>query len=221
MSEKEIIESVIKCDNYYSIQTKEGSGFGLDFKYDVEPKAGDVVEVDITNGSTIRGLKLNGKEVFYKTDEDLAREHKEWCDNYKNQQQEEFEKEKDSLDAKYNALPKVFQERIDKFRANNPNFRVEYESYEMFCCEQAVEIANALQTKEAIKEFADLDWEKQKEKVPNLDGGHSGNTFGMSCRLAYWYLDNPENVAKEHGSLSVLVGSEEYGDVAKDSAENN
>jgi hypothetical protein len=219
MSEKEIIKSVIKCDDYYSIQTEGGSGFGLDFKYGVEPKAGDVIEIDITNGSTIRGLKLNSKEVFYKTDEDLAREHKEWCENHKKQQQEEFEKEKDSLDAKYNALPKVFQKRIDKFRANNPNFRVEYESYEMFCCEQAVEIANAMQTKEAIKEFADLDWEKQKEKVPNLDGGHSGNTFAMSCRLAYWYLDNPENVVKEHGSLSVLVGSEEYGDVAKDSNE--
>jgi hypothetical protein len=41
---------------------------------------------------------LNGEKVFYKTDEDLAREHKEWCDNYKNQQQEEFEKEKDSLE---------------------------------------------------------------------------------------------------------------------------
>ena len=218
MSETEIIESVTKSDGYYNIQTKS-SGFGLELKYGVEPKKGDTVEVEVTNGSTIRGVKLNGVKVFYKTDEDLAREHKEWCENNKKRQLEEFEKEKDSLDAKYNALPKVFQERIDKFRANNPKFRVEYESYEMFCCEQAVEIANALQTKEAIKEFADLDWKEQVKKVPNLDGGHSGNTFGMSCRLAYWYLDNPENVAKEHGSLSVLVGSEEYGDVAKDSTE--
>ena len=219
MTEKLIVESVIKSDGYFHITTKEGTGFGLDLKYNVEPKEGDSIEMETTNGSTIRGLKLNGVEVFYKTDEDLAREHKEWCENNKKRQLEEFEKEKDSLDAKYNALPKVFQERIDKFRTNNPNFRVEYESYEMFCCEQAVEIANALQTKEAIKEFADLDWEQQKEKVPNLDGGHSGNTFGMSCRLAYWYLDNPETVAKAHGSLSVLVGSEEYGDVAKDSTE--
>lgn len=219
MTEKLIVESVIKSDGYFHITTKEGTGFGLDLKYNVEPKEGDSIEMETTNGSTIRGLKLNSVEVFYKTDEDLAREHKEWCENNKKRQLEEFEKEKDSLDAKYNALPKVFQERIDKFRTNNPNFRVEYESYEMFCCEQAVEIANALQTKEAIKEFADLDWEQQKEKVPNLDGGHSGNTFGMSCRLAYWYLDNPENVAKAHGSLSVLVGSEEYGDVAKDSTE--
>jgi len=218
MSETEIIESVTKSDGYYNIQTKS-SGFGLELKYGVEPKKGDTVEVEVTNGSTIRGVKLNGVKVFYKTDEDLAREHKEWCENNKKRQLEEFEKEKDSLDAKYNALPKVFQERIDKFRANNPKFRVEYESYEMFCCEQAVEIANALQTKEAIKEFADLDWKEQVKKVPNLDGGHSGNTFGMSCRLAYWYLDNPENVAKEHGSLSVLVGSEENGDVAKDSTE--
>lgn len=219
MTEKLIVESVIKSDGYFDITTKEGTGFSLDLKYNVEPKEGDSIEMETTNGSTIRGLKLNSVEVFYKTDEDLAREHKEWCENNKKRQLEEFEKEKDSLDAKYNALPKVFQERIDKFRTNNPNFRVEYESYEMFCCEQAVEIANALQTKEAIKEFADLDWEQQKEKVPNLDGGHSGNTFGMSCRLAYWYLNNPEHVAEAHGSLSVLVGSEEYGDVAKDSTE--
>lgn len=218
MIEKEIIESVTKSDGYYNIQTKS-SGFGLELKYGVEPKKGDTVEVEVTNGSTIRGIKLNGVKVFYKTDEDLAREHKEWCEGNKKRQLEEFEKEKDSLDAKYNALPKMFQERIDKFRTNNPNFRVEFESYEMFCCEQAVEIANALQTKEAIKEFADLKWEDQVKKVPNLDGGHSGNTFGMSCRLAYLYLDNPENVAKSHGSLSALVGSEAYGDIAKDSTE--
>lgn len=175
--------------------------------------------METKNGSTIRGIELNGVKVFYKTDEDLEREHKEFCAKMKTDRQDEFAREKDSLDAKYNALPQVFKERIDKFRSNNADFRVEYESYEMFCCEQAVEIANALQTKEAIKEFADLGWEEQVKKVPNLDGGHSGNTFGMSCKLAYWYLDNPENVTKAHGSLSVLVGSEEYGDVAKDSTE--
>lgn len=60
--------------------------------------------------------------------------------------------------------------------------------YNLFCCEQGVEIATALETKERIVEFHKMDWEEQKELVPNLSDGHSGNTFSMSCRLAISYL---------------------------------
>ena len=61
-------------------------------------------------------------------------------------------------------------------------------NYNIFCCEQGILIANALETKEKIVEFHKADWDVQKEMVPMLSDDHSGNTFGMSCRLAISYL---------------------------------
>lgn len=60
--------------------------------------------------------------------------------------------------------------------------------YNIFCCQQAIIIANALETKERIVEFHKADWEEQMKMVPMISSDHSGNTFGMSCRLALCYL---------------------------------
>lgn len=57
----------------------------------------------------------------------------------------------------------------------------------------------------------ELDYEKQIQKVPDLDEGHSGNSFGVSCRLAYWFIKEPEYVYKEHGALCPLIGCKNYG----------
>jgi hypothetical protein len=65
--------------------------------------------------------------------------------------------------------------------------------YNLFAMEQAIVIAEALQTKEAIIEFKDKGWDEQKKLVPGLDDGHSGNTFGMALRFAIAYL--PQLVA--------------------------
>lgn len=45
------------------------------------------------------------------------------------------------MDVDYENLPDAFKKRIDRFRANNPDFRFEFESYELFCCMEAVKIA--------------------------------------------------------------------------------
>jgi hypothetical protein len=60
--------------------------------------------------------------------------------------------------------------------------------YNLFAMEQAIVIAEALQTKETIIEFKDKGWDEQKKLVPGLDDGHSGNTFGMALRFAIAYL---------------------------------
>lgn len=112
------------------------------------------------------------------------------------------------LNKMYDDLPPEFKERIDTFRKNNPKFRVDYEHYELFCCEQAVIIANALKTPEAVKEWAESS--DRWELVPNLDHGHSGNTMGMATHLAYWYLQQPDAINRIAGALSPLVGSKEY-----------
>jgi hypothetical protein len=60
--------------------------------------------------------------------------------------------------------------------------------YNLFCCDQAIIISESLKTKERIVEFNKATWEIQKKMVPSISDDHSGNTFGMSCRLAIAYI---------------------------------
>jgi hypothetical protein len=190
---------------------------GLYKKYGVTPKVGDELTVHTKGGSfgTIRGMDLNGKKIFWKTDKELEAERVEWLRKNEEEKQQKFKDNVAELDKQYDALPKCFKERIDKFRANNDRFRIDYEGYELFCCEQAIAIANGCKTPEMVQEFGKKEWAEQLLQVPELSDGHSGNTFGASCKLAYWYLSNPENVQKVNGALSPLVGSVEYGEVAR------
>lgn len=215
MKETGVINKVHKLKNGdYDIVLDSSIGFILSNKYQYEePKIGDKVELETDYTNTIRGVKINDQQIFYKTDEQVEQERQEWLKENQRQKEEEFEKNKFQMDEDYNNLPFVFQQRIDRFRRGNPKFRIDYEGYELFCCKEAVKIAsyfNITQEKEFI-EFAKASYDEQKLKVPTLGTGHSGNTFGAAVRLAYWYLFNPENVAKEHGALAPLVGCDEYG----------
>jgi len=208
-----IITEVTESEDYYSI-SQSGMCCGLKKNYGFVPKVGNKLTVHTKGGAfgTIRGMDLNGQQIFWKTDEDLEAERIEWLRKNEEEKQQKFKDNVAEMDAKYEALPKCFKDRIDKFRTNNERFRIDYEGYEVFCCEQAVVIAEGCKTPEGIQEFAKKDWKEQLKQVPGLDGGHSGNTFGAACRLAHFYLSNPENVVKMHGALSPLVGSAEYGD---------
>ena len=214
--ETRTVTEVTESEDYYSI-SQDGMCCGLKKEYGVKPVIGDKLTVHTKGGAfgTIRGMDLNGKQIFWKTDEDLEAERLEWLRKNEEEKQQRLKDNVAKMDEQYNALPKCFRERIDKFRTNNERFRIDYESYEVFCCEQAVVIANACKTPEEIQAFAKKSWEEQLKQVPELSDGHSGNTFGASCHLAHWYLLNPENVVKMHGALSPLVGSNEYGDVAR------
>ena len=167
-------------------------------------------------GYTVRGVEINGNIMYYRTPEEEEERHKKWCDDKDERDKKNFKKMNKKLDEYYNKLPDLFKQRIDKFRNNNPDFRWKYESYEMFCCNEAVKIANALKSIEEIKKWKDLSFEEQK-KLVDIDEGHSGNTFGCSVNLACWYLSScPENVVRQYGALAPLVGSKEYGCVPRD-----
>jgi hypothetical protein len=217
MDEEELIITAVTPDKDGKwISISAGScGFGLETKYNVVPKVGDTIILHTVGWSLIRGITLNGTLIYYKTDEDLELERLEQQLKYEQEKQELFKKEVKSLDKKYSKLPQVFKDRIDRFRANNDRFRIDFESYELFCCEQAVVIAKACKTPAGVQEFSKMEWKDQMNKVKKLSDDHSGNTFGMSTQLAYWYLEQPDVVTKAHGSLSVLVGSAEYGDSLK------
>lgn len=166
-------------------------------------------------GYPVRGLYLNEQRVYYRTEAEEEQRHRDWVADQKRQRFEEFETHRVERDAKVAALPEIFQRRIQKFRDHNPEFRYEFEPYEIFCCEQAVLFARKFPTVEQLQAFSKMDSEEQvshfNEEEKEEFEGHSGNTFGASVRLAYHYLTNPENVYREHGALVALVGCEAYG----------
>lgn len=159
-------------------------------------------------------VKCGGREVFYRTEAEQEEKHRQDVEEHHRQDRAEFEKNRADWDRRVAALPAAFQKRIDKFRTNNPDFRWKYEKYELFVCEEAVKLAKALGSVDAIRAFSEKPY-KDQLKMVSIDSGHNGNTFGMACKLAVLFLSDPEGVVKLHGALAPLVGSEEYGCVPR------
>jgi hypothetical protein len=205
-----------ESDGGWSIKNEDGWSFFVPASSPVEPVAGMRARFYGPGiGYTVRGLFLDGRKVFYRTEAEENERHRKWCEEREREQKYDFEKNRVDIDRRVAALPEVFQRRLQKFRTNNPDFRWKFEGYELFCCEQAVLIAAAVGSADAVSAFHKLPWTEQLAKVPGLSDGHSGNTFGIACSLAMWYLTQPENVVRLHGALAPLVGSQEYGCVPK------
>lgn len=204
------VTSVEPSKGGWSIGTDAYSFFVPD--HGVEPHVDDTARFYGRGfGSVVRGLDLNGVEVFYRTPEEQARKDAADRAAYLADKQRRFEANKADLDAQYDALPPAFKARIDRFRENRDDFRWQHEAYELSVCTDAALIAWTLKTPEAIAAFHDLPWEQQQEMVPGLFDGHSGNSFGAACYLARLYIEQPDLVDKAHGALCPLVGCQEYG----------
>lgn len=162
-------------------------------------------------GYTVRGLAINGVEFFYRTEAEDDERHKKAAEEADAKKKREAEEELPRNLQRIAALPEFFRRRLERFNWNNPDFWWESLAYELFTCEQAVIIAVACPTGDDVKAFAAMAYAEQRQRVPDLDDGHSGNTFGMACRLAFWYVTEPQNVVKEHGALCALVGCKAYG----------
>lgn len=204
----------------YEITGSGGWSFCLDKKHDITPKVGDHYQLRTKGFSQIVGIKWGNRVLFNKTVDEVKSEHQEFCRKQREEKQAEFKKNCKKQDTQYEALPEVFRRRVDKFRDNNPDFRWEYEPYELFCCEQAIGMAKHFKTREALIKFNEMEYKDQKKTWKGFSDEHSGNTFVMSVKLAILYLNDPENVVKFHGALAPLVGSKEYGCVPKDSEES-
>lgn len=203
-----VITEVTEGDDYWQILA-DGTGFGLDKKYGVQPKVGDHVKLYTVQWSRIRGMDINGVRVFYQDDDELEEVRRRERREYKEQKEKEFEATKHLLDADYETLPDEFQRRLDRFRRGSSDFRIEYEPYEMFCCKEAVKIARYCKNSKAVQRLREHD--NHEEAMSVVDDGHSGNTMGAAFSLAYWYLECPPIVEFLHGALTPLVGCEEYG----------
>src|ERR1035437_7678603 len=141
------LKSVKDSGDYWELET-EDSGSLLSPKIsNFTPTAGMIAKFYGKGfGYSVRGIEIDGNIMRYRTPAQAEEDHKKMCEKMDKDRQKEFKKNKKNLDKDYKNLPIIFQQRIDKFRNNNPNFRWEYEPYEMFCCKEAVKIAKALKT---------------------------------------------------------------------------
>lgn len=188
---------------------------GLGFKADApgQPRVGAVCRMYGRGlGYPVRGVFFDGVENFYRTPAQ-SREHFKRMGVARDleRQRRWAEKGKAEFDAAYAALPGVFQKRLDRFAYNLEGFGWQNGAYEMSCCVDGVRIAKALKTPEAIAAFARLPWAEQEKAIPDLFGGHSGNTFGMAVRLAHHYVTDPDLVWKEHAAMAALLGCQDAG----------
>jgi hypothetical protein len=208
----------------------------------VEPHVGDTARFYGRGlGSVVRGLDIEGREVFYRTPEQQQEHDARENERRAQERRDQYEANKTALDASFDSLPQEFKDRIAGLRERNPEFRWEYENYEMMVCVDAVRMARACESPDIgtqlkvhgirlengewaddpagrLQAFAAINskannyrYELQRELIPSLSDGHSGNSFGAAVRLAYLYLTQPDLVEKEHGALCPLVGCEDYG----------
>lgn len=203
----------------------------------VVPKIGQFARY-YGNGNHVRGIDLDGKNCRYKTEEQEREEWKQWSLDQEKRQKLAFENGKTLLDKQYKELSTVYKKRFDKFRSNNPDFRWKYESSEMSLCRQSIAVAKFIHEKleskhvigrvpkkekgsYALSVGQTLDWlaklptKEMMELIPGYSGDHSGNSFGHTMRLAFVYLTDKDKIVQMRGWLSVIVGSEEFGDIPR------
>lgn len=193
-----VIQSATDDGKHYDIHLEDGVVFGLAKKHlsrgKIVPQAGDTITLHTYGGSSIRGVDLNGKKLYYHTTEQLEADRQKWLAKRQKEKEASFKKNVKRLDKSYDKLPDAFKRRFDRFRAKDPNFRVDAEAYEMFCCEQAVLIANTCKTPEKVKAFHALqDWSEKEKMVPGIIDG-SYHTHQCAINLAYWFLTDSSKI---------------------------
>lgn len=164
-------------------------------------------------GSVVRGIIIEGRVYKYLTEEQEAERHAAWVAEENRQRDERAESERAARDQRRAALPPAMRERLAVFEARNPMWRRDYESYELFVCEEAALLAAHFGADvAALLEFTKKPSAEQSEILPGLKlDEHSGNTWGAAVGLARRLMIDPKLVMRAHGALCPLVGCEDYG----------
>jgi hypothetical protein len=199
----------------------DGLSFYIPPDSPVEPKVGDQCILFGKGAfSTVRGVLLNGQKVFYRTEAQQVAADRAALEARQQEQKATAEACKEQTALRIAALSPPMQRRIQKFRDTNPNFDWEYLPYELMCCEQGEQLAANIRGRIlddskyllALEAFREAGVEEQLRLFPQLDRGHSGNSFGFACLLARYVLAGEDDlIVAQHGALTPLVGCRDYG----------
>lgn len=210
--EETTLTRVKREGDWFTVTMDAGMSFSVEARHGVTPKVGDAFVTWGSFGRPVRGVAVNGRVLYYRTPEAQRAQEQRENDAYQAKRIAEYEGQRSEYDRRVGALPEPLRLRIKGFRAfGGDEWRWRNEPYEMACCEEAARIAERFNTGEAIRAFAKLGYEEQKAAHPNMDGGHSGNTWGMALRLAVLLCERPDLVSQEHAGICPLLGCEEAG----------
>lgn len=162
-------------------------------------------------GRPVRGIVVAGRPYRYETPEEMKARFEQEAATARAEREAKFDASREETDLRIEALPEPFRARLYRFQMQGGRkFRTDFESYELFTCEQAVLIAATVPPAD-LAAFREMTWEAQLAAVPGLSEGHSGNTFGCAVLLARVFLESPERLQDVHGAMAPLVGCAEYG----------
>lgn len=166
-------------------------------------------------GYPIRGVAIvdkdgNPRVYRYHTEDESQKHREEMVAARKKEESDKFQENLSEFTKAVMDLPPMFRARMERF-LQKPGWGAEFGNYELFSCREALKILEVCKTPDQIRAFHGMKWEEQKKMVPTLDDGHSGNTFGMACKLALIYVEKPEMLPLFHGALCPLVGCQNYG----------
>lgn len=204
------VDSVQSGDTGFNVSFAGGMGTFIEASHGVVPKVGDAFVVWGTFGHPTRGQALNGRVLYYRTPDEQRAHDQVLYAEMKGKRAAKFRAHVAEHDQRIAALPALLRQRIAGFHARGGlEWRVNHESYELMCCEQATLLAAAFPDSEQLRAFAALDFGEQIAAFPGAVD-HSGNGWGFTKHLAFVMLAHPENVPMLHGALCPLTGCKEY-----------
>jgi hypothetical protein len=164
-------------------------------------------------GHSVRGIIIEGRVYKYLTEEQEEEQHAAWLAEEQGKRALKAEAERASRDERRAALPGAFRERLSVFESRNPDWRRDFEGYELFVCEEATRLVEHFGADvEALRAFSGKSPSEQAAAVPALRlSEHSGNTWGAAVGLAMRLMVDPKLVRGAHGALCPLVGCVAYG----------
>lgn len=207
IKEKNKIETVTECENGFMVSTQDRC-FLVRYTHlnGKVPKPGDVIALYLQGGSFGIGMDLNDEILYLKTEEQLEQERQEWLANREREKQEQFEKNKDAMDVRFNALPKLLQHRLAMYRMFNENFRKDEENYEECAIRIGYKIFLISENEEDVKKFADLDYQEQVKQIPEIDkAGMSTNQLDFAYHFAKGLLEDAKTIDINNPQIDKLV----------------
>lgn len=177
--EERRIAAVRDGGDHWALTRDDGWGMTIPKVEGVIPRVGSVARYYGSGvGQPVRGVAIDGVVVYYRSPEEERRHQAAQSKRWEEQKQRDFETARAGLDAQYTALPEVFRRRLDHFRASRADWRWQFEPYEMSCCVDAVQIA------EACRDVAFAVQLKQHRIVARIKGATTRD----------WHANNPVHV---------------------------
>ena len=167
-------------------------------------------------GFSVRGIAVEEDDgslrvLSYRSEEEEKEYHKASVAKKKQEDEQAWEDGLADFTEAVAALPEPFQIRFRWFM-RDPAWGASSGRYELFCCQEAAKIAAYLDHDGFIDDHMTAFYSSEEDQdAAGVADGHSGNTFGMSCRLAAIYLTDPEILWMAHGALCGMVGCETAG----------